>query len=222
MSREKTGRNLPCNECGDEIYVPKWKLEDNDNYFCSKKCHDSFQTNKIEKPCEYCGNTMKRIPSEMRTFCSTECYGKDKESKITVDCYRCSTKISHSKSRVENQDKFYCSKKCRSEKLSEEWLGENNPNYTDGRYKQFGDNWIKFRDKIRERAPGYCEGCGKSRKLNGRKLDIHHIIPRSYFIDSDEHTVEDSNRVDNLVALCQTCHSKEEKVCKKVLNNIIL
>lgn len=213
---------VSCENCDSNVEKYQYELESSNNYFCSTECHNEFQTESIEKDCPTCGGKFQTKKYDETKYCSKSCYGKSKESKVLVDCSLCGKSVKYHPYRIEEQDNFYCSTSCRSAKMSENWKGESNPNYSDGRYREFGENWLEMRQKIRERADGNCEGCGKSKEINGRKLDVHHVVPRSFFIESDEHCVENSNTNKNLVALCQSCHAKEETVCKKVLNNIIL
>lgn len=210
MPPTKTGKDIPCNECGEEIYVPKWRLESNDNHFCSNECHNRFQTTRLQKVCPTCGEKFETKEYDEKEYCSRTCGYESRKSQITVQCHVCSSDISHCKSRVENQDKFYCSKQCRSEKLSEKWTGENNPRYVDGEYNGFGDNWLNIRERVWSRANNECEWCSKTTKENGRRLSVHHIIPRRKFINHKTLSVNDANFMKNLIALCQSCHSSAE------------
>lgn len=219
MSREKTGKTLACEECTKDIYVPGWKLEKSQNYFCSTDCHNEFQTEDIVKECKNCGNTFTTKKYDENDYCSKSCYGKSKVSKESVACTVCGEDILLHKYRVEKQDRFYCSDECRSVYLSEQWTGQSNPQYKDGKYRDFGNNWMDVKKKVREMSNGVCEDCGKSEDDNGRKLDIHHVIPRSYFIDFDERTVEESNCIDNLIVLCQSCHSKHERFTDVIIKH---
>lgn len=210
MPPTKTGKTISCDECDDDIYVPKWKLERNKNHFCSTGCHNKFQTTTLEKVCPTCSNEFKTKEYDETEYCSRECGYESRKSQIIVECYICSSDISHPKSRVEKQDKFYCSKECRSEKLSNEWSGEGNPRYIDGKYRGFGNDWRAIRQSVWNRANGECEWCNKTEKENGRSLSVHHIIPRRKFINHNTLSVNDSNFIKNLIALCQSCHSSAE------------
>jgi len=213
---------VKCDNCGNDVSRQPHELENNNNNFCDKQCYDEFQTEFLEKNCPNCNNSFKTKKYDENKFCSSECYNKSKNGKTKVNCNVCNDTVEYYNHRIKKQENFYCSQECRSKQLSDNWKGKNNPNYKDGVYDNFGSNWKKAQRQVRNRARGMCEGCGKSKKLNGRKLDIHHIIPRYYFIESEKHCVEDSNKMNNLVALCQSCHAKEEPVCRNVLENIIL
>ena len=60
-------------------------------------------------------------------------------------------------------------------------------------------------DKIRRRDKQVCKYCGKTRKENKRKLDVHHI-------DFDKTNCSE----ENLITLCRACHGKikESKYAK--------
>lgn len=59
--------------------------------------------------------------------------------------------------------------------------------------------WIKLRNKIKERDNWTCQSCGCD--LHKRKSNCHHIIP---FI------VSGNNSEDNLTTLCIPCHASIE------------
>ena len=71
------------------------------------------------------------------------------------------------------------------------WTNEDN---------NYGPQWEKLTDKIRERENYRCRNCG----VTG-DLEVHHIIPFRRFDDPDE-----ANDPDNLVALCPRCHHLAE------------
>lgn len=77
--------------------------------------------------------------------------------------------------------------------------GKNNPGYIDGRskedYTEAFDEALKKR--IHKRDGHACQECGKRKEKQRRKLSVHHI-------DYDKKNNED----DNLITLCQVCHSK--------------
>lgn len=79
-----------------------------------------------------------------------------------------------------------------------EWVqGENHWNYRGGNI-YYGDGWLKLARAVRERDK-VCQECGKTPQENGRELDVHHKIPARISRD---------NSMENLVALCMTCHHK--------------
>src|ERR1044071_7642339 len=76
------------------------------------------------------------------------------------------------------------------------WLeGENHWNYRGGDI-YYGDGWSKIAQAVRDRDK-VCQECGKTQEQNGSALDVHHKIPVR---------VSRDNSMDNLVALCMSCH----------------
>jgi len=201
-----------CSHCSKGIHREPNELNRSNNLFCSKECHDEFQKNLIKDNCKYCGNEISYRPSEKKKFCDRSCSAKYRESdnRVMVTCEKCETEFEQMKSRTKDQERQFCSTKCTSDWRARKWSGEDNPNYRNGKYRQFGSNWINVRKEAWERAGGECEIFGKTEEENGRRLSAHHILPRRAFIQSEYFTVEDSNFQLNIVVLCQSCHIKAE------------
>lgn len=79
------------------------------------------------------------------------------------------------------------------EKIRNQGLWANDKN-------DYGPQWEKLTEKIRQRENYRCRNCG----VTG-DLEVHHIIPFRRFDDPDE-----ANDPDNLVALCPRCHKLAE------------
>jgi hypothetical protein len=208
-----------CDECGEEVEKEPNEIERSTNVYCSRKCNIESQIND-EIECRHCGKNFKP-DMYTRKYCSKLCSAKDRRNRNVVSCAYCSNTFERTKGYTERYNNMFCSAECRSSWMSENSLfAINNPNEKDGRYSGFGSNWIEWRSKIRERADGNCENCGKTSEKNGRKLSVHHIEPRSKFINDDERVVEDSNNWNNLTALCRSCHMKAEHGKIEVENNV--
>jgi 5-methylcytosine-specific restriction endonuclease McrA len=80
----------------------------------------------------------------------------------------------------------------------------------DSEVLRYGKGWKALRAKIRKRDK-VCRCCGKTPKVNGSALHVHHLIP---------FRVGGKNRPTNLVALCERCHHKIEALTSKALNLI--
>lgn len=64
--------------------------------------------------------------------------------------------------------------------------------------KEYPMGWCDtLKERIRDRDDRKCQLCGKTKKENGRKLDVHHI-------DEDKHNLNPKN----LISLCASCHGK--------------
>jgi predicted nucleic acid-binding Zn ribbon protein len=70
-----------CYNCNTPFYVMKKNIVHELKHkrgrikFCSKKCHDIYQSNQISVICNNCGKTFTKIASEIKTnnFCSNSC-----------------------------------------------------------------------------------------------------------------------------------------------------
>lgn len=205
----KTSVVVECSNCSAKIERQPNQLERVDNVYCSKQCQAEGQ--KLDKIiCEHCSVEFK--PSyQSQKFCSRQCSAKSRESKVSTNCGECGEKLLRHNYYIQKYDRVFCSSECRSNWLQKHSLFvTDNPRKIDGKYSGFGSNWTFWRDKIRKRADGKCEYCGKSKEENGRALSVHHKEPRRKFIESDYKVVEDSNNSENLVALCRKCHMKAE------------
>ncbi len=81
--------------------------------------------------------------------------------------------------------------------LREAGVWTNDPN-------EYGPDWPSIRTAVRMRDGYHCRVCGAPE--NGREHDVHHKIPLRAFSSIDE-----ANRMDNLITLCPSCHRKAEQ-----------
>lgn len=93
-------------------------------------------------------------------------------------------------------------------KISGALKGEKNPNWKGGVLRPYyGPDWNHQRELVQQRDKGICYICHI--KEDGRKHDIHHIIPfKVYGIER----YKEANRLENLMTLCHTCHMTSPKV----------
>lgn len=78
-------------------------------------------------------------------------------------------------------------------------IGENNPRWKGGYEPYYGPDWRGQRRRALKRDDHTCQFCGTTE--NEREHDVHHKI--SYRICKN-------NKLDNLVTLCRSCHTKVE------------
>jgi endogenous inhibitor of DNA gyrase (YacG/DUF329 family) len=216
-----------CPTCGKVFgYYLSWPRK-----YCSKECAGKATVTNTGRPannrytthCEMCGKAFETVPSQPGRFCSRTCFGAWKskhqigaanplhgrkfdrpKNLVTLTCPVCqqpfSVKASHAARRR------FCSKACQGADLAMQWAGENNPGWTGGYEPYYGPTWrpamrlVRLRDKV-------CRDCGISPKELGRQLDVHHRTPFKEF-GLARHA--EANDPDNLIALCNTCHLKEE------------
>ena len=88
-------------------------------------------------------------------------------------------------------DGLYCSKQCQS--------AGRKQTREDQKTRTTCTSWVNIRNTVRKRDNWTCQICGKKK---GITLHCHHIIP--YRASKD-------NSIDNLITLCSSCHSKEER-----------
>jgi DEAD/DEAH box helicase domain-containing protein len=80
------------------------------------------------------------------------------------------------------------------------------------RPNDYGPNWRQQRRKALEREGYRCRTCGAAGGPDGFSLHVHHIRPfRDYnYIPGVNENYLQANQVDNLVALCPSCHRRAE------------
>ena len=67
--------------------------------------------------------------------------------------------------------------------------------------KLFGSNWHTQRERALERDSFECTECGSE-----KNLCVHHDKPRVAYRNSSAFTIEEANKLSNLVTLCKDCH----------------
>jgi len=95
----------------------------------------------------------------------------------------------------------YCSRACYRAHFNQRYLaGERNGRWRGGRALSYGPGWKQIKQQVRERDRA-CRGCGKTPEENGRALDVHHLDPYRF---------SGNNDLDNLRALCRSCHMRAD------------
>jgi len=188
---QSNGGYVECENCGDEYYVPKSKLDT--TRFCSGECQREValrpkrgEENPMYKPpveieCEWCNSKFEVNPSdaEDRRFCDIDCKtdwfsdyitgenhpNYDPNSHVNLSCVNCGSTFQVHRSQSDRAK--YCSKDCMNEYRSENWVGENNPLYIDSgvECEQCGDEFQKRPAKIEMHDRHFC-----SRSCHGEWL----------------------------------------------------
>lgn len=148
---------------------------------------------RIQSACTVCGRLYHYEHARLgKSTCSWKCKmillrrGNDKGASMT--CFNCGTIKRVNPSRMRE----CCSKKC----MGEYRRGDRNPAWIDGRsYVPYPFEFKVVRKQLVERDIFTCRHCGE--KENGKRLHVHHI----------DHNKQ-NNRMENLMALCETCHGK--------------
>lgn len=176
-----------CDQCGEKASKDKHLFEEQSLHFCNRECYDEYR---------------KELGVGDHPL----------SDRVPVECEYCGQEMFVKKYRSE-QERLFCGRECmgeyRSSQTGEEahaWCGGYSPHY-------YGPNWNEARRRCRERDDYTCQGCGVEEDELDRELSVHHITPFREFIPEDgEPDFEAANDLDNLVSLCERCHSKYEGV----------
>ena len=229
------GVAVECDTCGTEFRrVPSSVRERN---YCSNECmgkgrserysgenHPSYKGGKATISCEHCGGDYEVWPAQTdeSRFCSIGCKSEwqsehvsgenhHQYTSIDVECVICGKVVTRKPSHVEYVDNVFCSQGCHREYQSRHQVGENHHLYGGGRSEKYGPNWDEQAAKARERDGHKCQDCGAPQSDFDRALSVHHIMPRKKYTDENgNYDYERGNRLENLVTLCRSCHSKWE------------
>ena len=195
---ERIGRNtVSCDLCGKRTEKRPHRVDEQDNTFCSKECLADYQRSEIlDKVCPNCNNGFKTPEYVDQTYCSKECFGGTK----TISCEYCGDDYTIARSK----NSSFCSRECQSKWQSENWVGENAPRWMGGYKNYYGEDWIKSREKIRERDGNICQVCEETSE---NWMPVHHIIPVREFDDPNEAHFEE-----NMVQVCRSCHMTVESM----------
>lgn len=143
-------------------------------------------------------------------------YHPQEKEKAEVFCAWCNEAFKVYPYRLEETDKFFCDYECEGEWLSENVHGEKHPLYEGGgEWKdKMGSQWHVKREECLERDNYECTICGISQSKHieehGRGLHVHHIEPRKKFYKDEERSMDEANKMSNLVTLCAKHHTKVE------------
>lgn len=194
----KTSIQVQCDQCGKVIWRKLSHIKKYKHLFCSDVCRKDYRERGETRSCPICGNTfyvsLCNLKANWAKHCSPKCRRRTKELANTVICPVCGEPF-YQLPNKRKQGRKYCSRKCWSIAI-----GAGTKEY------YYGPNWHTQARKARRRDK-ICQHCGKAREENGRKLDVHHIIPFKHF---GLERYEEANALENLIAYCQTCHKAVE------------
>jgi len=183
--------------------------------------------------CEWCGERGTKSQIDDRDdhqFCSTECYhtwrrntlvGEESpawEGKtVKKDCEWCGQSVVKQLAHIEGNERAFCNQDCHGNWLSENRRGENATRWKGGIDLDYGPNWGRKRQMRLEEDNHSCVVCGmeenEHKHTYGTSLHVHHIQPmRQFKSDDGEMNHERANRLNNLVTLCVSCHSRWEGI----------
>lgn len=210
--------NRTCSECGERFYDPKARRTYcEDCYTGAGEQNGNWKGAKERAACRRCGEDFEYYPSnkegvfcpdcvdEAEEFLGSPSYDGKLTEKVTTPCEQCGDEVTLRQSKRNYGAGRFCSRNCLSRWQSENWQGEDHPNWNGG-WNEFRVNgWSKAKREALERDDHRCQSCGATASELGREPDIHHIVPVRTFDDPDTaHTLE------NLIALCPSCHTAVE------------
>jgi len=231
---------VECSWCGEEKKVEPWQYEKNEEFFCDRDggCQSKWKQEnasgenhprwkkKVKLTCKVCGDSYTRSPSvaEQSVVCGEECgytylsreySGEDNPQydRIEKECVVCGDSYFVIPSREERRST--CGdEECIRENLSENYRGENAPNWKGGHTNYYGPNWLEQRQKARERDDYTCQYCGGDLTHQEKEPDVHHIKRLMWFKQNydEPEWYERGNRLGNLVTACRDCHRNWEGV----------
>lgn len=196
-----------CEHCGGPFSVPRCRSHQR---YCSRICRTEAERVGIE--CANCGKkfTVPKSRANEARFCDHDCQGEwVKENHnygVTKPCGWCGKPITRKPHQAKIKKRFFCDRGCYGHWRAENMVGEKNPNWEGGGPWYYGENWYQKRREALDRDNQQCQSCGACHGDNTR-LHVHHIIPLNDF-----ETPEEANRLGNLVALCNSCHSRWEGI----------
>ena len=201
-------------------FVSKKKINKNLRYFWLFRC-DCGNEKIIRHDCVISGHTkscgcLSKEISSLRSGINHPMYGKKLSKEIRK-------KIGESRLYPRGKEHPRYGKKHSEEtklkmiKNHYNVTGKNNPNWLGGKtFEEYGKKFNKkLKNEILERDNYTCQECGRKNVSKNLKLAIHHIDYN-----------KKNNKHDNLISLCNSCHSKtnfKRKDWKKYLrrkNNI--
>jgi len=236
------GRVVECECCGSNFRKATDQAKAYDEHYCSDECQRerlserySGESNpnyseRVERPCSYCGDTISRAPSHMESdlvFCDMEnCKarywsehfsGKDALNYKggEVSCSWCGESLDRDMNQIERSDHFFCGDSdCKAKWQSKHVNGEDHPRWMGGYDGYYGPNRPEERLEAIIRDQSRCQVCGATPMELDSTLVAHHIQPMRKFKAeySGTEVFERANRLGNLITLCRGCHMTWEGI----------
>ena len=190
-------------ECYDKYgYVNRATLNDDEEFCSGKTAYNKFGS--FEEACR-----KANVPHNDKP---------QKKDKIPVSCENCGDVKEVYPYRLDcnENDRFFCNNKCQGKWWSENLTGEEHPLFLGGGdwSNKMGSMWHNKREACLDRDGYECRVCNITQAEHveqfGFGLDVHHIEPRRKFYNSNSRSIDEANKMKNLVTLCREHHNKVE------------
>jgi len=166
----------------------------------AKYCSEFCKKYRYTLSCVICNKSFNSAKRDVKT-CSHECRWKLNRSKlVTLTCTECGNNFDRPSFTVRDGEVF-CSHQC------------NNRYYVQlnyGTFNRYGSNWYYIRKNVLNYYNYTCQKCNQQ----DDNMNVHHCVPYQYF-----KTPEKANIFENLIPLCETCHTEVHKVNKEWYKN---
>lgn len=239
---QKRRVTIECERCGDEFETTPSKADERrfcsldckTDWFSKTfrgENHPRWKDNTTTKECAWCDSVCETPTTKIesrdhnRVYCSRECFSRWRSKHIRgenhplykdsqVVCEACGDTFQKRPAKVDAHDKHFCSRGCHGEWLAENKVGEEHPRYNGGTVNYYGPNWRAQRRKVRKRDQYRCQECGATERELGQIPSAHHKVKIAHFKDKydDPEWYQKGNRLENLILLCSSHHSKWEGV----------
>lgn len=107
---------VKCDYCGKLINKSPSQINRTEHHFCSKKCYNIYERNRVEVKCDNCGEITYQYPSTIKKnkhhFCSYRCASEYKKNRVRATCDYCKKNIKIIPSKYKRYKHHFCSKKC--------------------------------------------------------------------------------------------------------------
>lgn len=164
---------------------------------------------KVSVKCAGCGKEFKihnhRVGQTKNNYCGHKC----RRTAKTIKCDWCEKEMIRVPAQIEKHN--FCSKKCMGKYQTKFYSGVNSKHWLGDYDKYYGPNWNHQRNLARERDHFECQLCGK--KEDKKQHDVHH---KKAFALFGINNYQKANELNNLITLCNVCHSSIEPKRKKV------
>jgi len=216
-----------CLTCGKTFRTILALIKSGGGKYCSKECYlkKHMENTWTEGVCLGCNKKFKYITHRKQICCSLSCNAKWKRKKcgdnkrIAKNCEQCNKKMIIFKTRLNDNRGKFCSKKCYSNWMSLNKIGENSPSWKNGKtplYRKIRtlSNYYRWRSKVFKKDKNTCIFCGEKKKSS---LIADHIKGLALIMQEENITsTNDANNclklwdVDNGRVLCKKCHVKTD------------